>query len=107
VRDNRERLLDIQESIERVKRYSDRGRDAFENDELVQVWILHHLQNLGEAASALDSELQEMFPEIPWPKIIGMRNILVHEYFGIDLEIVWEVVERDLPTLERPAPGRP
>lgn len=100
MRDNRERLLDILESIGRVKRYSIRGREVFESDELVQVWIVHHLQNLGEAASALDSEIQEMAPEVPWAKITGMRNILVHEYFGIDLDLVWKVVEKDLPILE-------
>jgi len=60
---------------------------------------LHHIQILGEAAARLSDEFQEKYPDIPWFKIIGMRNILVHDYFGIDIEAVWSVVENDLPVL--------
>jgi uncharacterized protein with HEPN domain len=94
------RLLDIAEAIERINKYADRGREAFENDELIQNWILHHLQVLGEAAAKISSEFQEANQIIPWSKIIGMRNILVHDYFGIDTEIVWTVVEKELPDLK-------
>jgi uncharacterized protein with HEPN domain len=100
VRDHRERLLDILEAIERAEKYADRGRAAFESDELVQIWTLHHLQIIGEAARSLDPEFRENFPEIPWAKIIGMRHILVHHYFDIDTEIAWSVVEKDLPLLK-------
>ena len=100
MREQRERLRDILEAIERVEKYAARGKATFENDELVQVWILHHLQVIGEAARALKPELKENFPDIPWVDIIGMRNVLVHHYFEIDTEIVWTVVERDLPSLK-------
>jgi len=99
MRDDRERLLDIKEAVENVQKYASRGRDAFRNDELIQTWILHHIQILGEAAARLSDEFQEKYPDIPWFKIIGMRNILVHDYFGIDIEAVWSVVENDLPVL--------
>lgn len=99
MREDRERLLDILEAIERIEKYASLGREAFFQDELVQIWILHHLQILGEAARTLDPLFQEQFPEIPWSQIIGMRNILVHHYFEIDTEIVWNVVENDLPSL--------
>lgn len=56
---------------------------------------------LGEAASALSDNFKEQHPDIPWSKIIGMRNILVHDYFGIDTDVVWSVVEIDLPQLQR------
>jgi uncharacterized protein with HEPN domain len=99
MRADRERLLDIQESIENVRKYSACGKDTFRNDELIQTWVLHHIQILGEAAARISDEFQEQHPDIPWFKIVGMRNILVHDYFKIDVNAVWSVVENDLPTL--------
>jgi uncharacterized protein with HEPN domain len=99
VRDDRERLLDMSEAIARIEKYAVRGRESFEQEELIQTWILHHLQIICEAARAISSEFKQRHPEIAWPQIAGMRNILVHHYFGIDTAIVWAVVERDLPEL--------
>jgi uncharacterized protein with HEPN domain len=99
MRDDRERLLDIKEAIENIQKYAVRGRIPFENDELIQTWILHHIQVLGEAAARISNKLQECYPDIPWFRIIGMRNILVHDYFHIDIEAVWSAVENDLPAL--------
>lgn len=101
MRDDSERLLDIQEAIERIEKYAAQGQETFERDELVQTWIVHHLQIIGEASRTLSSSLKDQHPEVSWSKIIGMRNILVHDYFGIDVEAVWSVVERDLPDLKR------
>ncbi|HLC21442.1 MAG TPA: DUF86 domain-containing protein [Candidatus Methylomirabilis sp.] len=101
MRDDRQRLLDIYEAIQRIEKYAGRGREAFERDELVQNWILHHLQIIGEASRALSSGFREQHPEASWSKIIGMRHILVHDYFGTDVAVVWSVVERDLPDLKR------
>lgn len=101
MRDDRERLLDIQEAIERIEKYAERGHEAFERDELIQTWILHNLQILGEAARAISADFKQQHSEVSWQQIAGMRNILVHDYFGIDASIVWEVVERDLPILKQ------
>ncbi|MFQ5979408.1 MAG: DUF86 domain-containing protein [Candidatus Heimdallarchaeota archaeon] len=101
MRNNRRRLLDILEAIELIEKYAQRGRQAFEEDELIQTWVLHHLQIIGEAVRQLSPEFRKANPEIKWSEIIGMRNILVHHYFGIDTEIVWTVVERDVPSLKR------
>lgn len=100
MRDARERVLDILESIERIEKYESGGREEFERNELVQVWILHHLQILGEAVNALRPELQQDHPEVPWASVVGMRNVLVHQYFEIDTDIVWSVVVNDLPKLK-------
>ena len=101
MRNDRERLLDIKEAMENIKKYSVKGKGAFEKEELVQNWIVHHLQIIGEAAARLSEDFQEQHSEIPWFKIIGMRNILVHDYFRIDINAVWSVIENDLPLLER------
>jgi len=101
MRDDKERLLDIFEAIENIEKYAVRGRAVFESDELVQTWILHHLQILGEAAARISDDFQERHPTIPWFKIIGMRNILVHDYFRIDIEAVWSVVKNDIPVLKK------
>lgn len=82
-------------------KYTAQGRKAFERDELIQNWVVHHLQVIGEVTRHLSSRLQEHHPEVPWSRIIGMRNILVHDYFAIDTEAVWQAVERDLPELKR------
>ncbi len=99
MRSDRERLLDIQEAIKNIHKYAKLGKDEFENNELIQSWIVRHLQIIGEAACRLSEDFRNSHPEIPWTKIIGMRNILVHDYFGIDKAIVWAAVENELPTL--------
>lgn len=101
MRDDRERLLDIQEAIAKVEKYAARGRQAFEQDELIQTWIVRHLQIIGEASRALSSTFQQANADWPWGSIKGMRNILVHNYFEIDTAIVWSVVEHDLPDLKQ------
>lgn len=101
MRDSRERLQDILTAISHIERYALQGRQSFENDELIQNWFVRHLQIIGEAARALPPELRDQAPDVPWPKIVGMRHILVHHYFAIDTELVWAVVERDLPQLKQ------
>jgi uncharacterized protein with HEPN domain len=101
MRDPRERLFDMLEAIEKIEQYASKGRAAFEKEELIQTWIVHHLQIVGEAAGKLGREFHDQHPLIPWPQVVAMRNVLVHDYFGVDLEEVWRVVERDLPDLKR------
>ncbi|OQB38989.1 MAG: hypothetical protein BWY06_01823 [Candidatus Latescibacteria bacterium ADurb.Bin168] len=100
MRDSRERLLDILDAIALIERYAARGREAFERDELVQTWIVHHLLIIGEAAASLGPDFHAQHPAVSWKEIVAMRNVLVHHYFGIDCEEVWGVVERDLPVLK-------
>jgi uncharacterized protein with HEPN domain len=105
MRDPRERLRDMLEAIEHIERYTSRGRDAFERDELIQNWIVRHLQIIGEAARAMPQEVRERAANVPWSKIIGMCHILVHEYVGVDLREVWKAVERHLPGFKRAIEG--
>jgi uncharacterized protein with HEPN domain len=100
MRDDSERLQDILEAIVQIEKYAVRGREEFERDELLQVWMVHHLQIIGEAVRGLSEALRESHRMVPWAQIGAMRNILVHEYFDVDLDEVWATVQRDLPALK-------
>ena len=69
-------------------------------DELIQTWVVHHIQIIGEAARKLSEEARSEHDEVPWPAIIAMRNILVHDYFSVDIDEVWSTIERDIPPLK-------
>jgi uncharacterized protein with HEPN domain len=103
MRDDLERIQDVLEAIEHIQKYTSRGREAFDGDELVQTWVVYHIQVIGEAIRSLSDDLRSHHPEIPWSDIIGMRNILVHGYFHINRKEVWATVEDNLPTLKSQA----
>jgi uncharacterized protein with HEPN domain len=98
MRRDTERLLDILEAIDNVLKYADRGEETFQQDELVRVWVLYHLQIIGEAMFKIPGDVRERHPAIPWRRFIALRNIFVHEYFGIDLRVAWQTVA-ELPEL--------
>jgi uncharacterized protein with HEPN domain len=100
VRDPNERLRDMLEAVTAIERHLDCDKAEFEQDELRQTWFLRHLQIIGEAARALPAEVRALATAIPWSKIIGMRNVLVHGYFDIDTDIVWQAVTIDVPALK-------
>ncbi len=100
MRDDTERVRDIQEAITRIEKYSGRGRQVFNEDELIQTWIMQHLQIIGEASNSISKIFKNQHPEIPWQDIADFRNVLVHEYFRIDIDIVWSIVQQELPNLK-------
>ena len=100
MRNDPQRLADVIKSIDNIQRYAARGRKILETDELLQVWMVHHLQIIGEASAQLSKEFKKKHSDIPWQQIIGLRNIIVHEYFAIDLDEIWITLERDLPKLK-------
>ena len=99
MRNPAERLRDMLDAISAIERHQDGDKTAFEHDELRQAWFLRHLQIIGEAARALPADVRTRAPKIPWSKIIGMRNVLVHGYFDVDTDIVWAAVTNDIPVL--------
>jgi uncharacterized protein with HEPN domain len=101
VRDDRERLSDILDAIDAIERKIVLDKKAFSQDEMIQVWVVHHIQIIGEAAAGLSKELRERHADIPWADIISMRNVLVHHYFGIDYEQIWDTVMIDIPALKK------
>jgi uncharacterized protein with HEPN domain len=99
LRSDRERLLDILEAIERIEGQAARGRSAFAHEELAQAAVIRWIEVIGEAARGVTAELREAHPEVPWRRMVAMRNVLIHGYFDIDVDLVWSVAENDLPKL--------
>lgn len=97
---DKERLLDMLEAIEAIERRRPSVKAAFDHDEMTQVWFLRHLEIIGEAASKVSEGVRAKAPEIPWKKIIGMRNALIHAYFGVDWNEIWNVAENDIGPLK-------
>jgi uncharacterized protein with HEPN domain len=99
LRDDQAWLLDILEALSKIEKYAAKGERAFCEEELIQVWIIYYIQIAGEAANQLSDSIKSHHPDIPWKGIIGMRNVLVHQYFGLDLDEIWDTVTDDLPLL--------
>jgi len=92
---------DIRDSIEAINKYSaSLTKQDFLNSTEKQDAVYRRLEIIGEAANRLPEEFLKQYPKIPWHKIIGMRNVLIHEYDSIDLDLVWETIQKDIPKLE-------
>lgn len=100
-RDPRLYLEDILSGIGRIEVYTVDGKAMFFEDEKTQDAVIRQISIIGEAASKLPASLRAAQPSVPWKKIVGMRNIVIHDYAETDLPTVWLVVERDLPSLGR------
>jgi hypothetical protein len=100
-RDERLYLADISGAIDRILRYTASGREAFFRDPMTQDAVLRNLEVVGEAVKGVGEGIRAAHPQVPWKKIAGMRDRVIHGYFQVDLDIVWEVVEKELPTLRQ------
>ncbi len=95
-------LLDMLLAARKVQNFTQNvAWEQFQSDELIQNAVMRQIQIIGEAARKISLQYQQAHPEIPWQGIIGMRNRLVHEYFDIIPERVWDVVEKNIPELIR------
>ena len=100
MRSDADRVNDILTATAKITERVTDTIDAFQSDEMLQVWAIHHLQVIGEAARGVSQSHKERHPEVPWPEIVALRNILVHEYFGLNMHQVWTMIQKDLPKLE-------
>ncbi len=94
-------LLHIRDAIKRIESYTGDGKDAFLREPIIQDAVIRNLEIIGEAAKNLSAAFRSENAEQPWSKISGMRDVLIHEYFGVRLETVWAVVSKRLPELKR------
>lgn len=94
-------LNDMLGAIEKIQRYTSKMTyEGFKNDELVQDAAIRNLEILGEAAKKIPDEIKSAYPDAEWKKVAGLRDILIHDYFGIDTVIIWDVIQNKLPSLQ-------
>jgi len=91
-----EHILDC---IDRVEEYVEEGKESFFASSLIQDAVVRNLQVLSESSQRIADSIKEQYPLIPWREISGFRNILVHDYLGLDLGVIWLVIENDLPNM--------
>ena len=94
-------LHHTQECIQRIEENVAAGRDSFVASHTLQDAVLRNLQTMAESTQCLSEDLKAAHPEIEWRRIVAFRNVLVHDYLGIDVERVWEITQRDIPQLKQ------
>jgi uncharacterized protein with HEPN domain len=100
MKDDRFYLIRVAEDIERIERFTADGKNAFFNSELIQAAVIRHLQTLGESIKRLSVAIRARYPDLAWRGIVTLRNVLVHDYLEVDLEMIWAIVAMDLPVLK-------
>lgn len=101
MKDDRLYLIHIFECLSRIDQYTVEGKNAFMRDTKTQDAVLRNLQTLAESSQHISTELKANHSEIDWARIAGFRNVLVHDYLGINLARVWEIVKHGLPGLKQ------
>lgn len=90
---------EVLECVRRIERYCHDGEEVFRESELIQDAVLRNLQTLAESTQRVSNHLKDVHPEVDWRAIAGFRNVLVHDYMGINLARIWEIVSVHLPVL--------
>ena len=93
-------LRHILDAIEKIESYTSIGRDAFMSTSHWQDAVIRQLEIIGEATKRLSSDLCSQHGDIPWRRIAGLRDVLIHDYMGVDLTAVWEITQKNLPVLK-------
>jgi len=96
------RILHILDAITEIESYiQGADKDSFVNNSMMFNATLHQLEIIGEAANGLSEEFIMNHPETPWARIIGLRNLIIHEYFGVDDQTIWSIVTINIPQLKQ------
>lgn len=99
MRGDHARLEDMLAALLAIERQMPETAAQLETDEKLLVWMVYHLQIIGEAARQLSQATRDKQPELPWPELIGLRNVLVHRYFELQIDLLWEAITGDLPAI--------
>lgn len=96
-------LKHILDAIKRIEKYlpADMNPQLFNKTPLIQDGVIRQIEIIGEAAKGLSEKIKGRHPEIPWKDIVGMRNKLIHDYFGVDMDAVFDTVKKNIPDLKK------
>lgn len=101
MKDERLYLVQMPECIERITSFVRPGREAFFANRMMQDAVIRNFEIIGEAAKRVSEATRSRAPQIPWRRIAGFRDVLIHQYEGVDLDETWKRIVQDLPTLKR------
>ncbi len=101
MKDDEVYLKHIRDAIVQINSYTAEGEESFFKEKIIQDAVIRNFEIIGEAVKNLSPDIRKRKPNVPWSRIAGMRDVLIHEYFGVDLKTVWDVVENRLPDLLR------
>lgn len=94
-------LEDVLEAIDKIARYTQgMSQEQFEKNELVVDAVLRNIEIIGEASANIPDSIRESYPNIPWKRMVGLRNIVIHAYFQVNLKIIWQIIKVNLPEVE-------
>ncbi|OFY27940.1 MAG: hypothetical protein A2275_18855 [Bacteroidetes bacterium RIFOXYA12_FULL_35_11] len=92
----------ILECIKKIRKFvKGIDKNEFAKNELIQDAVIRNFEIIGEASKKISTDLKQVYYEIPWKEISGMRDKLIHDYLGVEIEIIWKTIEQDLPTLQK------
>ena len=100
MKDDKLYIIHMRECIQRIEKYTVGGKEEFMCQNLIQDAVIRNLQVLAESSQRISDVRKLSHPEVDWFALSGFRNILVHDYLGVDLEKVWNIIEKDLPVLK-------
>ena len=104
MKDNTVYLRHILDAIAQIEDYlRSVSKERFMETRILQDGVVRRLEIIGEASRNVSEEFQQAHPEVPWGQIIGLRNRIIHAYFNVNLQIVWEIAQNDLPLLKQEA----
>lgn len=95
-------IRDMLEAIKKIERYTESIKDLeeFKRKDIVVDAVLRNIEIIGEAAANIPKEIRSKYDEIPWNRVVGLRNVVIHGYFVVDLDIIWVIIKEQLPELK-------
>jgi uncharacterized protein with HEPN domain len=98
---NKQRIEHALDAINEIEDYvTDQTFDLFLGNSMMRFACIKQLEIIGEACNHVDEEMMAQYPSVEWRKIVGLRNLLIHEYFGVDAALVWDIIQNNIPDLK-------